>query len=777
MPEFKITPHFILKLLKYTIPLFAPILAIVLLWHLFPLRENQLNRKPSTVIFDSDGRILRAYTAPDDAWRFHTPLNEISPLMLKMVLSYEDQWFHWHPGINPVSIIRAVWLNYRAGEIVSGGSTITMQIARMIEPKERSLLSKIKESFRAIQLEFSYSKAELLEIYLNLAPYGGNIEGVGAAAYLYFGKMPGSLSVGEIALLAALPNSPTQLRPDMHTAAARKARLKVLKRLYKMGVISKTQFEDAASEPVPKSRQPIPFDAPHLADYLHQRYAGDSQLHSTIDYKIQKTSESLLQTHIFELKSRGITNGAIVVIENSTRELRALAGSADFFNATHSGQVNGATAPRSPGSALKPFVYALALDQGMISPKSMLEDVPVDYSGYLPENYDDKYHGVVSAEDALRLSLNVPAINLTAMLKEKSLYSLLKSADFSTLNKPREFYGLPIILGACEVTLLELTNLYSSLANGGRFRQVRLVNGMPAQPDKALFSEPTAFIITEILSEVTRPDMPVCWEFSLNLPKVSWKTGTSYGHKDAWSIGYNPEFTIGVWIGNFSGEGAPGLVGAEAAAPLLFELFNALGTGKTSQWFEMPDGIDVRQVCATSGMPATALCPVTCEEMYIPGVSPQQPCTVHQKFIIDDATGYRLCPHCRQNRRWHEEVFELWSPKLATWMLRNGYPIKQIPAHFPKCTSLMGGKGPVIRSPSENCDYVLRDGIHPKYQKILLDAAVTNDIEKIYWFVDGNLICVCSPGEKAFYTPAPGKHNLVCMDEWGRSTKIVLNIR
>ena len=772
-----LTYHHIRKIFILTIPLQIFIIIFVILSILYPLPKERLFRPASTMTYDRKGQLLRVFTASDDIWRLHCRLDELSPLLIKMVLAYEDQWFYWHPGINPVSIFRAALANYRAGRIVCGGSTITMQIARMMDPKERTVISKVKEAFRVLQLELAYSKDELLEIYFNLAPYGGNIEGVASASYLYFGKPPKRLSIGEIALLAALPNSPTRLRPDQYHDVALKHRAKVLDRLFEMGTISEAQLEEALSEPVPDKRQPIPFHTPHLADYLKQRYPQKDRIYMNIDFEIQQTCNRLLQRHISDLKPKGISNGAIVVIENKTRAVLAMLGSSDFFDEKNSGQVNGAMSPRSPGSTLKPFVYALALDQGLISPKSILEDVPIDYSGYMPVNYDDTYHGVVTAEEALRLSLNVPAINLTAALREKSIYSLLKQTDFSTLTQPRELYGLPIILGACEVKLIELCNLYSCLANDGRYAPYRLLKNEPVTEGQEIFSKAAAFIITEILSEVTRPDMPACWEFSLNLPKVSWKTGTSYGHKDAWSIGYNPEYTIGVWIGNFSGEGVPALVGADAAAPLLFDIFNALSGGKTIGWFEMPDELDVRQVCAISGMLASDICPVTCEEMHIPGVSPANICTIHRTFAIDDETGCRLCPHCRQGRAYHEEIFELWPAKLATWMLRNGYPIKQIPPHYPKCTSLIAGKGPIIRSPSDNCEYVMRGGIDPQYQKISLDASVPNNIEKIFWFVDGSLISACSPREKAFYTPSPGKHKLVCMDELGRSTEMVLRIR
>ena len=759
----------------WPIPLLGVAFAVLCL--VFPLPKEKLRRPSATLVYDRSGRLLRAFTATDDIWRMPCDLNEASPLLIKMVTAYEDRWFRWHPGVNLASIVRAAIGNVRAGEIVSGGSTLTMQIARMMAPKERTFRAKVVEAFRALQLELSYSKDELLEIYLNLAPYGGNIEGITSAAQLYFGKPVHALSVGEIALLTALPRSPTELRPDVHTDRAREARDKVLRRLVEYGTLSIRQLEDASSEPVPTARQRLPFRAPHLARQLRRMYPDRERLTTTIDLRIQEICASLLRQHLVVLKQKEISNGSVVVLDNRSHDVLAMVGSADFFEDASSGQVNGALAPRSPGSALKPFVYATALDQGLISELSVLEDVPVDFSGYRPINYDDTYHGVVTAKQALMGSLNVPAVNLCAALKEKSIYPLLRRAGLSTLDRPQELYGLPIILGACEVNLLELTNLYAALANGGVHVPYRFLSDEPVRRGRRLFSEAAAYVITEILSEVARPDLPSCWEFSLNLPKVAWKTGTSYGHRDAWSIGYHREYTVGVWVGNFSGKGAPALVGAEAAAPLLFDIFNALSADGSDTWFEMPDAADTRPVCALSGMPASDICPTTREELYIPGVSPWGTCTVHRRIAVDDETGYRLCPHCRQGRAYHFEVVAQWPAKLATWMERNGYPIDRIPAHYPRCGSLIAGRGPIIRSPSENCDYLLREGVDPRYQKILLDASVSNSIEKVYWFVDGELLCACASEEKAFYTPTLGQHRLLCMDDLGRSSEMTVRIR
>jgi len=741
---------------------------------LYPLPVYKLTRPSSVAVFSKDNELLRTFCASNGQWKIKCRLNEISPFLVKAVVKYEDRWFYWHPGINPYSILRATITNIKHRRIVCGASTISMQIARMMEPKSRTMLSKIIELFRTIQLELKYSKNELLEFYFNLAPYGGNLEGVASASYFYFGKPPSTLSCAEATLLVGLPNSPEQLRPDKNPLDALKNRKKVANRLLKYKLISERKYSEIISTNLPQKRINIPFIAPHLGEFVRNKFKDKPIIKTSIDIRLQRLCEKSLQEHLRPLLNRGISNGAIVVIENKTRKVRAMVGSLNFFDKTHSGEVNGALAPRSPGSALKPFVYCLALNEGFISPQSLLLDVPVDYSGYSPTNYDNRYHGGVTAEEALKESLNVPAINLYAKLKGR-FYSFLKRGGISTLTKPKELYGLPLVLGACEVNLLELTNLYSTLANSGEYRSYSLLEDEKPGDGKRLFSAETAYLISEILAEIRRPDLPTCWEFSVNLPKVAWKTGTSYGHRDAWSIGYNPDYTIGVWLGNFDGTEAEVLVGAEVAAPLLFHLFNSITEGK-SDWFEKPQGVGIRQVCALSGELPSLDCPQTKEEFFIYGVSPSKVCQIHKIFDLDNKTGYTLCPHCRQNRKYHQKLFIKWYPKIATWMEREGYPIQKIPPHLPDCPTVVVGKRPIIRSPAANCEYYIREGIDKKHQKILLDASVSNDVAKLYWFVDGELICSASPKEKVFYYPIVGKHLLKCVDDEGRTTQMALNI-
>jgi penicillin-binding protein 1C len=755
--------------------LLLSLLGFKLLIFLIPLPGPRLFRPSATLVFDRKARLLRAFTACDDMWRIRTSIGRISPILQKFQLAYEDRWFYWHPGVNPAALARAFRQNLAARRIVSGGSTLTMQIARMIEPKSRTWYHKLEEILRAIQLEQRFGKRQLLEIYYNIAPYGGNIEGVAAAAWLYFGKEPSQLSFGEAALLTALPNSPTALRPDLYPQRARVARDKVLQRVFQKGLISKAEYREALAEPIPAGRQELPTIAPHFCEEIARNFPDESRIYSTLNLRTQLMVEDLLRARIRSLRNEAISNGAVVILDNRTHELIAAAGSADFGDQAASGQVNGYRAPRSPGSALKPFIYALGFDQGVISPHHYLEDVPIDFrGGYSPENYDRKFSGTVTAQEALEHSLNVPAINLLRQLDDYGLYQLLRRAKFTTV-APEDRYGLTIALGGCEVTLLELTALYSSLANRGFYQLPKLRRDQASCETTRLFSPGAAYLVTEILTNVTRPDLPTCWEFT-SLPRIAWKTGTSYGHRDAWSIGYNPKYTVGVWVGNFSGVGQPGIIGAEAAAPLLFDIFNKAG-GNLATWFTRPSSVGTRQVCALSGGLPGPYCRHLVTESYLIDRAPQQECPFHQAFLIDARTGYRLPPHYATTRQSVTKTYIKWPPRVAAWLEGNGTPTEPIPQLLPEWQKFLPGGAPVIRSPSANYLYQLREGIDPKYQKICLEAAASNDVHKLYWFVDGKLTGTARPGEKLFYPPVIGEHRVVCQDDQGRSAKVKLTVR
>ncbi len=749
--------------------LVIPILIFSVLDRLCPLPVEKLNRPPSVAVFSENGSLLNVYLADDDQWRIPATLDDIPAFMRNSVISYEDRWFSYHPGFNPFSILRAMFTDIKQGKVVCGGSTITMQVARMMEPKQRTLRAKLFELFRAIQLEIIFSKDEILEHYFNLAPYGGNIVGIAAASYFYFGKSPAVLSKGECLALVGLPNSPSRLRPDRHHQQSTKHRDRIAALLLERELIDENEYRELISDSLPRGKINSPHRAPHFSRLVKNIYTDQARIKSSLDLRIQTLCEKALRQHLLPLLPSGVTNGAVVVIDNENRSVRAMVGSRDFFDSAHSGQVNGTLASRSPGSAMKPFLYALALDEGIISPRSLLNDVPVSYSGYSPVNYDGTYSGGVSAENALKLSLNVPAINLHASLW-KQFYPLLLDGGISTLRKPKELYGLPLVLGGAGVNLLELTNLYATFAAGGWYRKYRLSDHKSLEQPRRLFSDASSYIISEILSEVRRPDLPNCWEFSADIPKIAWKTGTSYGHRDAWSIGYDKQYTVGVWLGNFSGKEARALVGSETAAPLLFDIFHAL-TGE-SRWFKQPANVGTRKVCALSGMVRSDACPQSIDELYIFGVTPFAKCDMHRSFAVDDLTGLRLSPDCRYGKSYTEKTFVLWPPKIATWRSRQGYPIDEIPPYSKDCRLVTDRSGPAILSPEDEAVLQLRDDRPREHQKILLDASTSNTSGTLFWFIDGELFTSCNNQERRFFSPSPGKHRIVCMDYEGRSSGV-----
>jgi len=752
------------------ISLFALFLILNLL---FPLPTFNFDKYPSVSIHSQEGKLMRVFISLDGRYRARAKLDEVNPFLIQAIISYEDKYFYYHPGVNPFSLARAFITNIKAKKVICGGSTITMQIARMIEPKKRNILSKLIEVFRSLQLEWGFSKKELLEIYFNLAPYGGNIEGVKTASYFYFGKPPSQLSKGEVCLLIALPRNPEKVRPDRYLKNAYKMRKRVAERLVLQGSISRKDYDEIMSEPIPQQRRDLPFIAPHLAQLVRSKYPQEDTIITTINFNLQTALEKKVREYVLPLKKQGITQACAVVIENKTHKVKALVGSVDFFDKHTCGQVNGVIARRSPGSTLKPILYALALDEGMITPQMVLPDVPIDYSGYSPTNYNGEHRGPVTAEEALLQSLNTVAVTLYAKTRDK-FFNLLKDGGINTLKNPFSHYGLALILGSCEVTLLDLTSLYSGIANLGIFSNYRLIEDKNPTREKKLLSSTSCYIISEMLAKGERVDLPIFWEATLDMPKIAWKTGTSYGRRDAWAIGYNPDYTVGVWVGNFSGEGHERLVGGKVATPLLFDIFDNYLPSK--RWFKKPQDIEMVDVCALSGLLKDKDCPVSKKDFYIPGVSPNKRCGFHKRVLIDEETGCILCPLCKQDRVYREVLFVQYPPKIATYLKRGGYPVDEIPRHYPTCTALFENKAPLIRSPSQNGIYYISNEIDKRYQRILFEASVPNSIRKIHWFIDGKIFSSVTPTEKVFYTPEHGKHKIVCMDDTGNSSEVLINV-
>ena len=742
----------------------------------------------STVITDCDSNIIYAGLSPDDKWRMYTPLEEITPALKKTIIFKEDRFFYYHFGVNPVSVFRALLNNLKSGKRTSGASTISMQVARLLEPRERTYLSKLIEIFRAMQLEWHYTKDEILQLYLNLVPYGGNIEGVKAAAMLYFNKMPEQLSIGEIAALSIVPNRPNSLRPGENNDLLIRERNKWLGRYLKAELFPAQDIQDALGEPMKAYRHELSRYAYHICQRILGSVRKKHTIYTTIRSETQRKVETLVKEHVQRWYFRNVKNAAAVVIDNKTGDIIAYAGSADFFNEEDAGQVDGVRAVRSPGSTLKPLIYGLAFDNGIVTPKSVISDVPVYYSGYEPENYDGKYHGLVNVEFALSNSLNVPAVKIMHELGTGQVLESLIKAGFRQIRADRDNLGLSVALGGCGVTLEEMAYLYYTLANRGVLKEVRfLKEDKPAGRKKrkrirvaaksdtiSILSEEAAYMVTEILTKVTRPDLPLEWQNSANLPRVAWKTGTSYGRRDAWSIGYNRNFTIGVWAGNFSGTGVPELSGAETAAPLLFNIFNALDYGSEENWYEAPEGLKSRIVCSASGQIYSGFCNDLVIDWYIPGVSPVRPCEHMKEVYVSPDSSVSYCMSCRPRLGYITALYPNYDPEVIAYYETYKINYKKIPPHNPECERIFSGKAPVITSPLDGAEYYIDE---TDTMQVALSCNASNDVEKIFWYINKRFYRSAQPNSKIFFSPAEGKTEISCSDDKGRNTDISIRVK
>lgn len=744
--------------------------------YLVPL-PARLSAPVSTLVLDRDEHWMRVHVTRDGGGMVRIPVrrDELPERLVEAVLDFEDRRYAWHLGVDPLAIARAAWLNLTTGRVVSGGSTITMQVARMLERRPRTLSAKLVEMARAVQLELRYSKDEILELYFNLAPYGGNLEGVGAAAYYYFEKPVSRLSLDEAATLAALPNSPTVLAPGRGRDKLAKRRNDVLARMAANGVVTADEAERAMHTPVTAARRTAPFVAPHLAEKVRQLHPGRPRLHTTIERELQLRAEKLLTDHVDRLTAHGITNGALVIIDNETRKVRAYVGSRAFFDAASQGQVDGADALRSPGSTLKPFVYALGLERGVIGMNTLLEDVPLRYKDWEPSNFDGKWHGMVAAKDALAQSLNIPAVKVAQAVEPRGLVELLRLAGVRAVKADPTKYGLASVLGGVDLSLLELTNLYATLARGGLHRGYKLLEDDPDGPEVRLYSPEAAYSVTEILTDVRRPELPESWRDAVALPRVAWKTGTSYGRRDAWAVGVTRRWSVGVWVGNFDGRGVPELVGVESAAPLLFALLPLLPGVATDPWIDQPPGLVRREVCALSGARPGPGCAHVTTELALPQ-APAAPCALHVVLDIDDDSGLRLCSRCRAGHRHHPETFVAWPASVVGHLREAGVMAAPLPAHNPACAHGLGGEPPVIRAPNDGDEFVIRPGVPLEHQQIALIGSAAGG-GPLFWFVDDALQAQTEGGSAVMLDPVHGTHRLVAVDAEGRRSSVSIRVR
>jgi penicillin-binding protein 1C len=851
----------------------------------FPLN---LDVPYSQVLLDRTGAPLHAFLSPDDKWRMKTELAEISPTLRAAIVCKEDRWFAWHFGVNPVAVLRAALTNLLRQKITSGASTITMQVARMLEDRHgsryenrnesrnesrfrngaesrsqtrqrpRTAWNKLVETFRALQLEARLSKHEILQLYLNLAPYGSNIEGVKAASMLYFGQSPERLSLAQATTLAVIPNRPTSLNLDGNADALRRiedARNQWLRRFQASGAFSATDVADALREPLvtfrnasnaitnastgsrtgtstdsrtdSRTRRDVPTAAnsaiPHVALRIQQQQLGVPLVRTTLDAARQARVQSVVANKMRRLALRGIYNAAVLVVETRTRRVVAYLGSPNFADKAHFGEVDGVRAVRSPGSALKPLIYGMALDKGIITPKTVLTDVPINLGGYAPENFDRRYRGAITAEQALVNSLNVPAVKLASELGVTTIVERLKQAGFEQIRRDERKLGLSLVLGGCGVRLDEMVALYAAFADGGVYKPLQYTLPDPAESTAnvsastataltatALLSPAAAFMLSDILTQLTRPDVPNRNAFSSvmagRLPRVAWKTGTSYGRRDAWSIGYNPRYTVGVWVGNFSGQGTPELVGADIATPLLFEIFHAIDYNSAGDWFAPPArGLDFRLVCSESGAVPNDFCENQVTDYYVPSVSSNKRCE-HLKPVLvsmDETMSYTpdCLPHGSQNGtqqavlgvHYKRKLYPNLPPELIALYTQEHYDFVRIPERSPACkelqsaaraapviTSLVSGKEYLVErttsADTKNAGTKNESATNDIASELLLACTSAGDVQTVYWYVNDRFFRAAKPHERLFFKPERGTVKISCSDDKGATTHVFVHV-
>jgi penicillin-binding protein 1C len=725
----------------------------------------------SQCVRDRNGKLLRVTLTSDQKYRIWTPLREMSPRLIDATVRYEDKYYARHPGVNPIALTRSIVDLVRFRRMRTGASTITMQLARLrYHLFTRTLSGKFAQIVRALELERHYSKAEILEAYLNLAPYGRNIEGVGAASEIYFGKTAAHLTRPESISLSVIPQSPTRraLFVDRNNHSLDSAQNNWYDRAKIDGQFSARLFSARAQ----KEQQ---FLAPHFVQQVLAAEKRRSEIVTTLELPKQQLIERRIADYVRTNRSRGIQNAAALLVDTHNMEVLAQVGSADFFNSEIQGQVDGTRSPRSPGSTLKPFVYALALEQGLIHPLSILSDAPHSFGDYNPENFDREFAGPIRASDALARSRNLPAVELASQLHHPTLYEFLRGTGIK-LPRSEPLYGLALPLGGAEVTMEDLVRLYAALANNGALRPLRRTSGDPiATRGRSIIMPEAAFLTLEMLN-LPRPEIGRA--YSERAAPVFWKTGTSHGFHDAWSIAVFNHYVLAVWIGNFDGRANGTFVGRIAAAPLLFQIIDSLRTTwpEPNQPHLPRAGANLKRVsfCAVSGDLPGPHCTQQVEGWFIPGISPIKPCDVHQEVLVDADSGLRVARDdgTRQLRR---EVYEFWPTEFLSIFRRAGVPRKLPPPFLPGTAAefvARSGNAPRIISPSSEREILLTSA-----NTIPLQAKADADVREIYWFAGKTFIGKAAPQEVISWKASVGRYELIALDDHGRSASSAITVQ
>ncbi len=745
---------------------------------------DRLSAEPSTVVTYRDGSPAYVFLAPDDRYRVAVAPGDVDPEYLEALLRFEDKRFYRHPGVDLIAIVRSAGLNLRHRRVLSGASTITMQLVRLLEPRPRTLRSKLIESIRAVQLELRMSKEEVLSAYLTFAPFGGNLEGVEAASQAYFGHGAGQLSAEEIAILLAIPQKPSRRTPSAENEARlRRAQIEIGEWLLAEGVLldggDPAEVSRALRQtPVPSGRRPMPREAPHLAFWARQSLPGRSRIHTTLDRELQRLAEEVVGADRERYRLLGIDNAAAVLIDHASGELRAAVGGFDFWSPTSGSQIPAFATPRSPGSALKPFIYALAIDRGLALPERVVADIPSSWGAYAPANYDGRFAGLVPLEAALSRSLNIPFVRLLGTVGVETFLETLRRGGLRHLDPRPGHYGLSAAIGAVEVAPVELASLYGALGNRGTAMPLRWHRDQVVESPRVLLSPGATYLTSRALSRRDRPDFPERRRFRGVSSRVRWKTGTSYGHRDAWAAGFADRYAAAVWLGNLNNRSSADLVGADAAGPLLFDLLEGSETGWASL-APTPTPVDLTwvELCSESGYLPSAACPRTEEALALRQRIPTTKCPFHRLVDVDLESGLALLPGCRSGRSYATQSVLVWPTSVRRWLSVRHRRLPRAPTLDPSCRAPSEATPPEIVSPPPGQTLVLLPGMPTERQELPLQAEVTGAPRDLSWFLDGEYLGEASSDETIWWEPKPGRHSIVVVDASGSSSRRQLVVR
>ena len=764
---------------------------LVIFW--FSLPEPLFTEPTSYVVEDRDGELLGATVASDGQWRF--PAGEAVPEKFKTcILAYEDKRFYNHVGVDPLAMIRAVYKNITNAKVVSGGSTVSMQVIRLSRGQKRTFWQKALETILSVRLEIRYSKQEILELYAAHAPFGSNVVGLEAASWRYYGRKPETLSWAESATLAVLPNAPSMIHPGKNRESLLRKRNFLLEKLHENGTIDASELELALAEPLPENPLPLPQDAPHLlqrftAEHAARKLQGPSRLQSTLHGELQREVTRILERHHNHLKSNSINNACAMVMEIETGNVLAYVGNVYRPNEPEwQSHVDVIRANRSPGSLLKPLLYASLMSDGTILPHTLVPDIPTQIGGYMPQNFDLGYDGAVPASEAVSRSLNIPAVRMLRQYNHNRFYRILQNMGITTLNRPPDYYGLSLILGGSEVTMWDLAGAYASLVRAYNHQhdtqgKIQALDVHPPyyrqhtekyEPDTGAaniaLDMPSLWYMFSAMEDVMRPGEEGLWQQFTSSRRVAWKTGTSFGFRDGWAIGFTPDYLVAVWTGNAGGEGRPGLVGVRTAAPILFDIFSVM---PTSGWFEEPKyGYQYISICKKSGFKAGPECDDTEHRLVSQNGSRGLVCPYHQRIHLDVSGQFRVTDNCEATDQMkHVGWFVL--PTAMEWYYKQShFDYKPLPPLKPGCESQEVGNAMEVIYPQNGSKISIPKDLDAKTSETVFSAAHRRPQTKIYWHLDEKFITETQNYHKVAMHPEAGKHVLTLVDEFGERKSV-----